>query len=107
MKGSTTSRRLILLGLDISSAPGISINIDAEAAQIPQRPPTIAPAGDHNRAGNGHRNNSAVTIRSPFRLRGIQLINNSNAGVMTNVNNAVCKKRMHCKIRQRGDNFLR
>ncbi|GAB3972307.1 hypothetical protein GCM10029978_049150 [Actinoallomurus acanthiterrae] len=101
MKGSTTSRRLALLGLGISFPLAASMNIDADAAQIPQRVLTAAPAGDNNHVANGRHNASSVTIRSPSFFRGVQLVGDANVRAITNTNNAFCKKRRHCKIRQR------
>jgi hypothetical protein len=105
MRGSTTSRRLALLGLGISLPLGASMNIGAEAAQISQSMSTTAPASDNNHIANGRHNISSVTIRSPSRFHGVQIVADSNAGALTNVNNGFCKKRYHCKIRQRAVNI--
>ncbi|GAA4623966.1 hypothetical protein GCM10023196_022340 [Actinoallomurus vinaceus] len=101
MRRITASRGLALLGLGISLPFAASMNIDAEAALIPQRVLTAAPAGDNNHVANGRHNASSVTIRSPSFFRGIQLVGDANVRALTNTNNAFCKKRRHCKIRQR------
>lgn len=101
MRGSTTSRRLALLGLGIFLTLGASANINATAAQIPQGAPNIAPVGDHNSTGNGRYNINAVSVRTFSKVKGVQIVSQANAGGRNHTNNAFCPRRHHCRIHQR------
>jgi hypothetical protein len=82
-------------------ALGTSMNVDAEAAQVPQRTPITAPIGDDNHIANGKHNLSSIAIRSPTFLRGIQQAADGNVLSKVARNNAICKKKHFCKIHQR------
>jgi hypothetical protein len=91
-------------GLALSVSLGTSVNSEAWATTLPQRSPTLILTGDHNNNGNGSGNATSVAIRSPARLMGIQDIADANVLSLVNTNNAVCKKRRFCWIRQRAIN---
>ena len=106
MRGNINDRLPAVLGLGLLAAIGTSMNMVAAAAQVPRGAPIAAPA-DHYHNGNGRYNNNAFTIRTKSQIKGIQIVSNADAGSVTNVNNGFCRKRLHCKIRQRTTNIVR
>jgi hypothetical protein len=107
MRGTTGGRLVTVSGLMLSVALGMSTSLDARAATLPRQAPITVPAGDHNHNGNGNGNINSITIRSPGYFKGLQHVADANAGGLTNTNNAVCKKRRHCRIHQRAVNIVR
>jgi hypothetical protein len=69
-------------------------------------PAGAAPRGDVNHNGNGTHNHNSLSIRSPTRNSGYQVVSNANAGGVTTTRNASCKWMRHCVIHQREVIFL-
>lgn len=107
MRGSTGARIVAVSGLALSVTLGTSMNLEASATLLPQPSPILTPASDHNSTGNGSGNANSVAIRSPARLWGIQDMADGNVVSLVNTNNALCKKRRFCWIRQRATNVWR
>jgi hypothetical protein len=55
---------------------------------------------DHNRIGNGSGNRNSISIHSPTRNHGKQVISNANAGGVSSIRNAICKRQRTCVIHQ-------
>ncbi|MCO6006737.1 hypothetical protein NE236_17265 [Actinoallomurus purpureus] len=106
MRGITGGRLVAVSGLALAAALGTSMNLDAQAAALPQRA-LATPAGDHNSTGNGRGNANSVSVRDITTLKGIQHVADGNAVALVNTNNALCKKRRYCRIRQRAINIVR
>jgi hypothetical protein len=74
----------------------LPVTTDAEAAYRPRPRVSI----DRHPVGNGRGNRNTVSDRSPTFNRGNQQTSNSNAGGLTNVQNALCKQ-APCVINQK------
>jgi hypothetical protein len=68
---------------------------------VSRRPAAVARDGSHHHDGNGHHNRNIISVRSPTHNRGYQHTNNSNAGGMNPVQNALCRNVTVCTINQK------
>src|SRR5262245_52830840 len=59
------------------------------------------PATDDVRTGNGSRNHTISSMKSPTSNRGYQHTSTSTAGGMTDVHNALCRYVFICTINQK------
>jgi hypothetical protein len=99
MGGIANSRQIALLGFAVSLVLGASPDVGAGAAA--RESVMTALDGDHNNVGNGKQNRNATVIRSRLLQQGAQQVATTNVGGSANVQNALCKKMSHCKIRQK------
>jgi hypothetical protein len=90
MYGASAVRRLVLTAISTAliSAPA---GKPADAMQNPSHPDPI---------GNGNGNRNIFSADSPTSNHGYQHTNNSNAGGLNNVLNALCRRARTCKVTQ-------
>jgi hypothetical protein len=74
-------------------------NARTKTTRIPHRHAAAGRTSDHH-DGNGRHNHSTFSNRSPTHNRGYQHTNNSNAGGLNNVQNALCRRSAVCHVTQ-------
>lgn len=77
---------------------GLAVLLTAGACAV-VAPPAYA---DHYRNGNGTGNRNAFSIRSPTRNHGVMVVSNANAGGVSVIRNALCKRQRICAVHQNG-----
>jgi hypothetical protein len=84
-----------------SAATALYGGVASRPARVSRRPATVARDGSRHHDGNGHHNRNIISVRSPTHNRGYQHTNNSNAGGMNPVQNALCRNVTVCTINQK------